>query len=172
MKKRALTVSVLVTTLAISLGGCSEDSSGDGQSGGGDEKQTVNWWTWDDQQAVSYAKCEAAFEDAHPDINVEISQYGWGDYWTKITAGFVGGTAPDAFQNHPNYYPEFADQGHVSVRSDIPGFEAPARSAFGLWRGGCLLLRCQRCRAVRCFLDGGRCRGWGGAICCWCSKHF
>lgn len=118
MKKRALTVSVLVTTLAISLGGCSEDSSGDGQSGGGDEKQTVNWWTWDDQQAVSYAKCEAAFEDAHPDINVEISQYGWGDYWTKITAGFVGGTAPDAFQNHPNYYPEFADQGQLLPLND------------------------------------------------------
>ena len=42
-----------------------------------------------------------------PNITVKITQYGWDDYWTKLTTGFVAGTAPDVFTDHLSKYPEF-----------------------------------------------------------------
>lgn len=111
-RKKLITLAVVTTVLAAPLAGCAAgDTSADG-------KQTVTWWTWDDKQAVSYQKCADAFEADNPDITVDISQYAWDDYWAKITAGFVGGNAPDSFQNHPAYYPEFADQGQLLALDD------------------------------------------------------
>ena len=36
---------------------------------------TVNWWTWDPNQALAYEQCIPAFEKANPGIKVDISQY-------------------------------------------------------------------------------------------------
>ena len=47
---------------------------------------------------------------ANPNIKVKITQYGWDDYWTKLTNGFVAGTAPDVFTDHLSKYPEFVSQ--------------------------------------------------------------
>lgn len=83
------------------------------------EPTTLAWWTWDDKQAVSYQKCVSPFQDANPGITVEISQYGWGDYWPKLTAGFLAGNAPDAFQNNAGYYPEFVSQSQLLALDDL-----------------------------------------------------
>jgi multiple sugar transport system substrate-binding protein len=42
---------------------------------------------------------------------VRISQYGWDDYWRKLTAGFVAGAGPDVFTDHLTQYPGFAQRG-------------------------------------------------------------
>jgi len=81
-----------ITLVASALAACSSSSD----SGGG---HTVNWWTWDDKQAAAYKSCIAPFEKANPGTTVKITQYNVVDYFTKLTAGFVGGGAPDAFQN-------------------------------------------------------------------------
>jgi ABC-type glycerol-3-phosphate transport system substrate-binding protein len=107
--KRTIAAATAVFAAAASLTACAPG----GDSADADGTQSVSWWTWDDKQAQSYKKCETAFEKANPDINVKISQYAWDDYWAKITAGFVGGNAPDSFMNHPSYYPEFASQGQL-----------------------------------------------------------
>jgi len=112
VKARPLIVTLVGLALVAPLAACSSSTS-EADAG------TVSWWTWDDKQAVSYGKCEAAFEDANPDIDVQIKQYAWDDYWAKITAGFIGGNAPDSFQNHPSYYPEFADQGQLLELDDL-----------------------------------------------------
>ncbi|WP_022887291.1 ABC transporter substrate-binding protein [Glaciibacter superstes] len=111
--KRILTLAIGMAVVAP-LAACSAGGSDAADGGGG----TVQWWTWDDKQAVSYKKCIAPFEAANPDIKVEISQYAWDDYWTKITTGFVAGTAPDAFQNNVSYYPEYVDQGQLLALDD------------------------------------------------------
>ena len=46
----------------------------------------------------------------NPNINVKITQYGWDDYWGKLTNGFVAGDAPDVFTDHLAKYPEFVSQ--------------------------------------------------------------
>lgn len=114
MNTRKITLAALAAFAVIApLAACSG-----GDDGAADGTTQVTWWTWDDKQALSYGKCEQPFEEANPTIDVTIEQYAWDDYWTKITAGFVGGNAPDAFQNHPSYYPEFADQGQLLALGD------------------------------------------------------
>ncbi len=49
-------------------------------------------------------------KQANPNINVKITQYGWDDYWSKLTNGFVAGDAPDVFTDHLAKYPEFVSQ--------------------------------------------------------------
>lgn len=69
---------------------------------------TIEYWLWDSAQQPAYEACAAAFHEQNPNIRVNITQQGWGDYWTGITTGFVAGTAPDIFTNHLARYPEFA----------------------------------------------------------------
>src|SRR5688500_9453661 len=83
-----LAIGGAATLLALSA--CGTAGAGDGDAASG----TIQWWTWDDKQAVSWGKCVEPFEQANPGIEVEVQQYAWDDYWTKLTAGFVAGNAP------------------------------------------------------------------------------
>jgi multiple sugar transport system substrate-binding protein len=95
---------IALATLSVAIiSGCSSNSSGSGSN-------TVNWWTWDDKQAAAYQSCANAFEKANPGTTVKISQYAVDDYFTKLTAGFVAGNAPDAFQNSVQYFQAYASQ--------------------------------------------------------------
>lgn len=95
------------------LSGC---GGGSGGSGGG--ATTINWWTWDDKQAAAYQSCATAFEKANPGITVKISQYDVSDYFTKLTAGFVAGNAPDAFQNSVQFFQAYAGQNQLMPLDD------------------------------------------------------
>jgi ABC-type glycerol-3-phosphate transport system substrate-binding protein len=105
-------VAVLASAAALVAAGC---SSGTGSSSG---SQTLNWWTWDPKQAQAYQSCATTFEQANPGVTVKISQYDVSDYFTKLTAGFVAGNAPDAFQNSVQYFQPYASQGQLLALND------------------------------------------------------
>jgi len=63
---------------------------------------------WDASQLPAYEACAKAFE-AKTGIKVNITQIAWGDYWTKLTAGFIAGTGPDAFTDHISKFAQFVD---------------------------------------------------------------
>ena len=48
-------------------------------------------------------------QQQNPGLSVNISQYGWDDYWSKLTAGFIAGTAPDVFTDHLSKFAQFVD---------------------------------------------------------------
>lgn len=96
-------IAAAAAAVAGIVAGCS-GSSGDSAS------KTINWWTWDDKQAAAYQSCASAFEKANPGVTVKISQYDVEDYFTKLTAAFVAGNAPDAFQNSVQYFQSYASQ--------------------------------------------------------------
>ncbi|SDD74965.1 ABC transporter substrate-binding protein [Glycomyces harbinensis] len=110
MKKPFRLVAATAACTVVAASGCSSASDEDGV--------TIQWWTWDDKQAVSWEQCVPAFEEANPGVQVEISQYAWDDYWTKLTAGFVAGNAPDTFMDHMNNYPEYTSQGQLLPLDD------------------------------------------------------
>lgn len=112
MKVRVAAAAGLVATLGALTAACGGGSA----SGGGN---TVNWWTWDDKQAAAYQTCASAFEKANPGTTVKITQYNVDDYFTKLTAGFVGGTAPDAFQNSVQYFQAYAAQHQLLPLDDL-----------------------------------------------------
>lgn len=109
--RRFSAVLLAAVALVATAAGC---SGGSGASG----SNTINWWTWDDKQAQAYGACATAFEKANPGDTVTISQYDVADYFTKLTAGFVAGNAPDAFQNSVQYFQAYASQGQLLPLDD------------------------------------------------------
>jgi multiple sugar transport system substrate-binding protein len=112
MKIRRLFAGTLATVAVVAAGAC-------GGNSGGSASGVVNWWTWDDKQAQAYQKCATAFEKANPGVSVKITQYNVVDYFTKLTAGFVAGNAPDAFQNSVQFFQAYASQGQLKPLDDF-----------------------------------------------------
>ncbi len=140
---KALIASLVAAALALT--GCSS-SSGAAGGGSSDAIDTstatgeVSYWLWDSNQQPAYQQCADAFHTANPNVTVKISQYGWDDYWTKITTGFVAGTAPDVFTNHLSKYPEFVAQGQLLALDATLAKDGVSTSAFqpglsDLWVG-------------------------------------
>lgn len=71
---------------------------------------TLEYWLWDANQLPAYQKCADDFMAQNPNITINITQQGWGDYWNNIQTGMVAGTAPDVFTDHLAKYPEFASK--------------------------------------------------------------
>jgi ABC-type glycerol-3-phosphate transport system substrate-binding protein len=114
MKNRIVAVMAATAAVASVVTGCSSSSGSSSASTG-----TINWWTWDDKQAVAYQSCATAFEKANPGTTVKISQYDVSDYFTKLTSGFVAGNAPDAFQDSVQYFPAYAGQNQLLPLDDL-----------------------------------------------------
>lgn len=108
--KRTFQVVAGAAALALSLVACGGSDSG---GGGGKTSGQVRYWLWESAQLPAYKSCQKAFEVKHKDIKIKIEQYGWDDYWSKLTTGFVSGTAPDVFTDHLAKYPEFATKGQL-----------------------------------------------------------
>ncbi|MGD8169889.1 extracellular solute-binding protein [Herbiconiux sp. P16] len=115
MKLQRIIAIAAVAGAAAALSACSSGAGGSTDAAGG----TVNWWTWDEKQAASYEKCLPGFEKENPGIDVKISQYAVDDYFTKLTAGFVSGAAPDAFQNSVPLLGAYAGQGQIMALDDL-----------------------------------------------------
>ncbi|MDO4242705.1 MAG: sugar ABC transporter substrate-binding protein [Actinomyces sp.] len=99
-RRSALTaLAASAAALAVSACGPSDDSESTG---------TVEYWMWDAGQQPAYEKCAELFKE-RTGIAVNITQIGWDDYWTKLTAGFIAGTAPDAFTDHIQKFAQFVD---------------------------------------------------------------
>ena len=104
----------LSLTLTACGGGGGAEAGGGGSAGGTIDTShasgDVSYWLWDANQLPAYQACADKFKQANPNINVKITQYGWDDYWGKLTNGFVAGDAPDVFTDHFAKYPEFVSQ--------------------------------------------------------------
>jgi len=91
-------------------------------SGGGaaQPNNVISYWLWDSAQQPGYQQCANLFHKENPKLSVKITQYGWNDYWTKLTAGFIAGTAPDVFTNHLTKYPQFVDLKVLRPLDELP----------------------------------------------------
>ena len=119
MRKKLGAVLIGAAALSLALtacggGGGSEGGGGGDAEGGAIDTSTasgdVSYWLWDANQQPAYQQCADNFKQTNPNINVKITQYGWDDYWSKLTNGFVAGDAPDVFTDHLAKYPEFVSQ--------------------------------------------------------------
>lgn len=104
MRAKAPALAVAVALAFAAFGG-----GVDRIAGASGDAVSIRYTLWDANQLPAYEACAAAFNEANPNIAVEIEQLGWDDYWTGITTGFVSGTAPDVFTDHLAFYPEFAE---------------------------------------------------------------
>ncbi|GAA1490117.1 ABC transporter substrate-binding protein [Brachybacterium sacelli] len=92
---------------AATLGSCGTSAAPAGAT-------TIEYWMWDANQLPAYSAAIDLFMEQNPDIFVRVTQLGFDDYWTKLTASFVAEAGPDAFADHLARYPEFLDLGVIS----------------------------------------------------------
>ncbi len=105
-----------IAAAALVLTGCSTDADQPTTP-----SNTINYWLWDSAQQPGYQKCADGFAQDNPGLKVNITQMGWDDYWSKLTAGFIADQAPDVFTNHLGKYAQFVDLG---VLLPLDDFEA------------------------------------------------
>jgi multiple sugar transport system substrate-binding protein len=96
----------LLIIAALLAAGCGGSEQG-ARTAGGDV--VLRCGLWDSNQAPVYQKCADKFEQANPNIRIQIENKNWGDYWSGLARGFIGETAPDVFTDHLNKYPQFAE---------------------------------------------------------------
>src|SRR5699024_4497142 len=107
-----------VTTGVAALGAyclllpaCSPASDGDDGAGG--DTTTVTFRLWDENAAAAYEKSFAAFEEDHPDINVELETVPWDNYWERLPQDIGSGTMADIFWTNPSNFGIYADNGNL-----------------------------------------------------------
>ncbi|MBV1940229.1 sugar ABC transporter substrate-binding protein [Streptomyces sp. BV286] len=112
--RHSRTLVALTGALALTLAGCAKDDSA------GSSSNTVTYWLWDANQLPAYEACAKDFEKQNPGLDVKITQMGWDDYWTKLTASFIAGTEPDVFTDHIQKFGQFADLKVLEPLDDLP----------------------------------------------------
>ena len=95
----------LTLPLLVAVAACGGDN---GAAVTGDGRTVVRYQLWDTNQKPVYQKCADRFEQANPDIKIQIENKNWGDYWSGLARGFISDTAPDVFTAHLGKYPPFA----------------------------------------------------------------
>lgn len=127
-KNKAFAATGVALASIVALSGCS------GAGGQGDG--TIDYWLWDANQLPGYRQCAEDFNAANPDLNVKITQLGWGDYWGKITNGMVAENAPDVFTNHLSQYPNYLKFDQLVPLDDTNlDFDQYADGLADLWIG-------------------------------------
>ena len=87
----------------------------------------IDYWLWDALQLPAYSAAIDVFMEQNPDVFVRVTQLGWDDYWTKLTASFVAEAGPDAFADHLARFPEFVRLGVIAPLDGLgPLDELPA----------------------------------------------
>lgn len=104
-KKFARAALAGLSALTLMVSGCGTSSKSTASS------NVINYWLWDSAQQPGYQQCADGFQKANPGLKVKITQIGWDDYWTKLTAGFIADQAPDVFTDHLSKYAQFVDLG-------------------------------------------------------------
>jgi multiple sugar transport system substrate-binding protein len=108
---------ILPTVLAAAvLAGC---GGGSAATGG---PVTLRYGLWDSNQAPVYQKCANAFQRQNPNIRIQLEPRNWNDYWSGLSRGFIGETAPDVFTDHLSKFPQF-EQSQVIEPLDTRGID-------------------------------------------------
>ncbi|SHJ78625.1 multiple sugar transport system substrate-binding protein [Tessaracoccus bendigoensis DSM 12906] len=112
MSRKLTTIAASLLTATLLASGC---STGDGDGGDG----VIDYWLWDSAQQPGYQRCADRFQEENPELKVRITQYGWDDYWSKLTAGFIADQGPDVFTNHLGKYAQFVDLNVLVPLNDL-----------------------------------------------------
>ncbi|OAX48900.1 ABC transporter substrate-binding protein [Paenibacillus sp. AD87] len=125
MKKK---IGRLALTLLLSfstvLSACSGGSNEAGESGTGDGKVTLSFWTlFDGGDGANMQTLVDEFNKTHPDIEVKNTKLAWGEYYTKLVTAVGNGNGPDIGISHSSRLPDLINQG-VVTELDTPATDA------------------------------------------------
>ncbi len=105
LKKVTVTGAILATIMLLT--GCSSTGGGEG------DKVDLRYAIWDDTHMEAINTLIDEYESENPNINIELEQYTYNDYWTKMETSSAGGSAPDIFWMDARSISKYADNGMV-----------------------------------------------------------
>ncbi|GAA2537865.1 sugar ABC transporter substrate-binding protein [Microbacterium mitrae] len=123
MKSRGVSIAAGLSLTALVLAGCSSPSS-DTDNGNGDnasgEPIALTFQSLSDQPAAIAATeaIVAEWNEANPDVQVEIVPAGWDGIYDKLITQFNGGAAPDIIHYEAASIVPFARDGYLADLSE------------------------------------------------------
>lgn len=105
---KVLAMGMALAMAAMSLTGC---GGGGKASGGG--ATTLSLGIWDEKQRPVMESMIQAYQKTHENVKIDIqlTPYKGGEYWTKLEAAATGGTAPDVFWINVLHAEDYYDGG-------------------------------------------------------------
>lgn len=100
MKKLGKTLALTASVLALAA--CGSNKATTAGSGDSSKEAKISYAIWDSGQEPGIRKIADKFEEANPNIKVDIQVVSWDAYWTMLEAGATGGSLPDTFWMHSN----------------------------------------------------------------------
>lgn len=122
MKSRGVFIAACLTTTSLALAACGSGGSGD------DGPVTLKFQALSDQPAA-IAATESIVDDwneANPDVQVEIVPAGWDGVYDKLITQFNGGAAPDVIHYEAASIVSFARDGYLADLTDLMSDERRA----------------------------------------------
>ena len=97
MKRRIITSTAVAGIAALVLTGCggASPTGGQGDTGASDKLVIWNWGDADEAAAAYTEDVTAAFAEQHPDVEVEIVNQPFDQYYTLLGSAVEAGTGPD-----------------------------------------------------------------------------
>ena len=107
---------LLVFVMAIGLCACGSvetkpAAAADAADTGNDGPVTISVWSGYPDQQEWFDWLVPAFEEANPDIKVELTSFPIADFETKVFAAIPAGTCADVITINPSYVYSFAGAG-------------------------------------------------------------
>lgn len=136
IKKRLMTGLAALAAASLLLAGCSASGGGEASDG----PVTLTYWDFldpsqDNPRANALKQNIANFEEANPDINIELSVVSLGDMLSRLPQAAAAGQAPDVFKMFTPTVPQMAAAGAYSplpeAAADVTDWLVPSDSLVG-----------------------------------------
>jgi len=119
----------LAVLFTLALGGCAPAApapaapaaQGEGAAAPAAEKVVLQYWEmdWGDQVTAALQEMVKQFNEAHPNIEVQMTTLSWGDYVQKMLSAVAAGTPPDVTGGDSGLPFNFYAQGEAMVLDDL-----------------------------------------------------
>jgi ABC-type glycerol-3-phosphate transport system substrate-binding protein len=116
MKTRGVSIAACLTVTTLVVAACSGGTGGEAEDG----PVTLEFQSLSDQPAAIEAteSIVAAWNEANPDVQVEIVPAGWDGIYDKLITQFNGGAAPDIIHYEAASIVPFARDGYLADLSE------------------------------------------------------
>ncbi|RRR98528.1 ABC transporter substrate-binding protein [Glycomyces terrestris] len=122
-----------VLALPLALTGCSAFGVGDDSGDGGTVTLTFQSLAYQDTTIAATQDIVDAWNEANPDVQVELVQGSWDNVHDQLVTQFQGGTAPDVIHDESADIMGFAEQGYLADLSPYLGDDTKAAVSEDIW---------------------------------------
>lgn len=119
----AVLMAAVMTSSFWACGGGKNSSENEGGDETGNDKVTLTYTTWNENQKDSIQDTIDGFNKVYPDINVEIQITPWNEYWTKLEAAASSGNMADIVTMHTNTIAKYVNGGKLEQLDDLTEYD-------------------------------------------------